>query len=196
MSRPGPSADFDPGTSTFDVTVNGTTYDAGDIKWETGWCFDSRGYPAGAVFTNSHCLPDNINPTYKWGFSTILSGIFSIIHLAWSITMYIVWQDAQFNSSLVKSRYAMTPLRAAFAMTKAAKRHTGLHEKQLVRTDTSTVEKKVYGTWNTKAAVLDYGIFADRPDDTALSEEGVRRRNVEAERGLNPSEVTLTKDME
>jgi hypothetical protein len=59
--------------------------------------------------------------------------------------MYAVWQDAQFNSTLVKQGYQMTPLRAAFAMAKAAKRRTGLGEKQLVRANTKDLERQLYG---------------------------------------------------
>lgn len=91
--------------------------------------------------------------------------------------MYVVWQDAQFKSTLVKTGYTMTPLRAAFAMAKAARRRTGMGEKQLVRANTKELNQELYGTKGRKGTKVEYGIF-DEGDVEHGGVETVRRRNV------------------
>lgn len=95
----------------------------------------------------------------------MMSGIFVFIAFGWSLSMYAVWQDAQFNSALVKSGFDMTPLRAAFAMAKAARKKTGMGEKQLVRADTKDLEKELYGGSETKSTKIEYGLFVEDPED-------------------------------
>lgn len=108
--------------------------------------------------------------------------------------MYILWQDAQFNSSLVKSGYQMTPLRAAFALAKAAKRRTGLGEKQLVRANTKELEQELYGNprARVKGTKLDYWIFEEDPEDDGDDDGAVRRRSRRSKLEPSSSEVTLT----
>lgn len=153
------------------------TYDAGDLNGTSGYCYNSVGYEAMSLYDKSRCLPDTANPSYQWGFSTMMSAIFIFLELVWCVTMYIVWQDAQFNSSLVKSGYEMTILRAAFAMTKAANRKTGLGEKQLVRANTREMEQELYGEAGRKGTNVEYVIFVDDPED-AEDAGGVVRRSV------------------
>lgn len=106
--------------------------------------------------------------------------------------MYIVWQDAQFNSTLVKSGYVMTPLRAAFAIAKAARRKTGLGDRQLVRANKKELEQELYGTRRTKAAKVEHSIFVDDPEDVEDDGRKVRRRIVRPECLPGSSQETLT----
>jgi hypothetical protein len=78
--------------------------------------------------------------------------------------MYVLWQDAQFNSTLVKEGFSMTPLRAAFAMAKAAKRRTGLGEKQLVRANKKILEKELYGGRGERRTKIEYDMFVHDPE--------------------------------
>ncbi|KAH7386781.1 hypothetical protein DE146DRAFT_665666 [Phaeosphaeria sp. MPI-PUGE-AT-0046c] len=164
--------------STFDivVNVNGTKQDAININGTMGYCYNTKGYAYQYLQDRSRCLPDTANPTYQWGFSTMLSGLFVFFHVGWVLSMYILWQDAQFNSKLVGTGYQMTPLRAAFAMAKAAKRRTGLGEKQLVRANTKELEQELYGSRKKKATEVEYGIFDEV--DEEQGEVEVRRRIV------------------
>jgi hypothetical protein len=105
--------------------------------------------------------------------------------------MYVVWQDAQFNSTLVKKGYMMTPLRAAIAMAQAAKRRTGMGEKQLVRANTKELNQELYGTRRRKGTKVEYGIF-DEQDEEHGEVETVRRRSVRPTRedGREGEEIT------
>lgn len=122
----------------------------------------------------------------------MLSGLYVFFHFGWAITMYIVWQDAQFNSSLVKSGYEMTPLRAAFAMAKAAKRKTGMGEKQLVRANTKELEQELYGTRKTKGTKVDHKIFAEGDEEEGDLPPTVVKRNVSPKSNGGFSEVSLS----
>jgi hypothetical protein len=101
-----------------------------------------------------------------------------IFHAIWAVSMYILWQDAHFHSTLVRSGYQMTPLRAAFAMAKAAKRKTGLGEGQLVRANTKELEQELYGNGKKMAGTsVEYSIFGDEDEECSV----VCRRAREAE---------------
>jgi hypothetical protein len=108
-----------------------------------------------------------------------MSGVFIFLHFGWCFTMYIVWQDAQICSKLVGQGYEMTPLRAAFAMAKAARRKTGIGEGKLVRADTKEIALEMYGRWKKEGATIDRGIF-EKGDEEHGEVEGhaevVRRR--------------------
>jgi hypothetical protein len=72
----------------------------------------------------------------------------------------------------------MTPLRAAFAMAKAAKRKTGLGEGQLVRANTKELEQELYGNGKKMAGTsVEYSIFGDEHEECSV----VCRRAREAE---------------
>lgn len=105
--------------------------------------------------------------------------------------MYIVWQDAQFKSTLVKSGYQMTHLRAAFAMAKAAKRKTGMNEKQLVRADTGELKQELYGTRRMKGTKVEYRLFEDGNEEHGDVEVVVRRRPVRPKLDVGVSETSL-----
>jgi hypothetical protein len=143
------------------MTFNNQTYDTLDLNMTYGYCFEKKAYDSAQLTDKSSCLPDTANPSYQWGFSTMLSGLFIMFHFSWCATMWIVWQDSQFNSALVREGYQMTPLRAAFAMAKAAKRKTGMGEKALVRANTKDLKKEMYGGRKREGTQLDYGIFAE-----------------------------------
>ncbi|KAJ4367160.1 hypothetical protein N0V83_007690 [Neocucurbitaria cava] len=166
------------GSATFNITVMGKTYDAQDLNSTTGYCYSGIGYDMWSLYDKSRCLPDTANPSYQWGFSTMVAGIFIFLQCCWTLTMYAVWQDAQFNSILVKSGYEMTILRAAFAMARAAKRKTGLNEKQLVRANKKEVEQEMYGCGKIKAAEVEYGLFVGDLEDGGDDDCEVTRRTV------------------
>jgi hypothetical protein len=109
----------------------------------------------------------------------MLSGLFVFFHFAWSLSMYAVWQDAQWHSSLIKSGYAMTPLRAAFAMAKAAKRRTGMGGHGLVRADTKELEQELYGKRGRQGTCVEFGTFEEDEEEGG----GVRRRVVRPKEG-------------
>jgi hypothetical protein len=88
--------------------------------------------------------------------------------------MYALWQDAHWNSTLVKSGYQMTALRAAFAMAKAARRKTGMGEKQLVRANTKELNQELYGSRKIQGTSVEYGIFEEGDEEHGE----VRRRIV------------------
>jgi hypothetical protein len=177
ISLPHPSIDRCVGAKSFNITVNNKPYEALSLNTTTGYCYNSKGYDYVFLQDRSRCLPDTANPTYQWGFSTMLVGVWIFLHFGWAVSMYVVWQDAQFNSTLVKTGYMMTPLRAAFAMAKAAKRRTGMGEKQLVRANTKELNQELYGTKGRKGTKVEYEIF-DEGDEEHGEVETVRRRTV------------------
>jgi hypothetical protein len=180
------------GGSSFNITIGKKTYDALALNTTTGWCHESRAYEYMSLYDKTRCLPDTNDPSYQWGFSTMLSGLFVFFHFGWALTMYIVWQDAQFNSALVKSGYEMTPLRAAFAMAKAAKRKTGMGEKQLVRANTKEIEQELYGTRKRKGTRVDYKIFAEGDEEDGHGSHTLIRRKAVPKNDGAFSEVSLS----
>jgi hypothetical protein len=154
-----------PCNSTFDVLVNGKTYNADDLVTDFGYCYNSIGYNYTYLEGKSRCLPDTANPSYQWGFATLMSGLFVFVTSAWVASMYVLWQDAQFNSELVKAGYRLTPLRAAFAMAVAARRRTGLSGKALVSEKTRVLGRQLYGRKGGRGTVLDHGLFLGDAED-------------------------------
>jgi hypothetical protein len=157
------------------------------LKTTWGYCFNDIGYNSTYLYDKTRCLPDTANPAYEWGFATMLAGLFVFLQFGWSLSMYAVWQDAQVNCALVKGGYRMTPLRAAFAMTKAARRKTGMGEKDLMRADTKELEKELYGGKKTETTQVDHGIFSENAEDDRAGrpnswEEELRSRH---QRGLS-----------
>lgn len=163
------------GGASFNVTINGKPYEAMSLNMTTGWCYDKKVYQDSFLQDRTRCLPDTANPSYKWGFSTVISAIFIFLNFGWSVIMYIIWLDAQFCSTLVRAGFQMTPLRATFAMAKAAKRKLGMDEKKLVRVNTKELEQELYGTRKTKGTSMEYGLFEDS-DEEYGEVEVVRRR--------------------
>jgi len=126
-------------------------YDLKTSSW--GICWEGKAYDRTALEETARCLPDTANPSYQWGFSSMLMGINMIINMIWCLSMYVVWQEAMLNSELVRSGFRITPLRAAFVLTEVARRLTGLHGEELIqkekgvlfkeRKDKVVVDKKV-----------------------------------------------------
>jgi hypothetical protein len=172
------------GNETVTYKLHEQTYDIQNLYGDTAYCYGSRSYDLMELQGKSRCLPDTANPSYQWGFSTMLSGIFVFLHFLWCVTMYIVWLDAQFRSTLVQEGYEMTPLRAAFAIAKAAKHKTGLEEKQLVRHDTKDLNKELYGKGKTKGTMVDYSIFVSNHKEKPENDKEIRRRRALALDGL------------
>lgn len=166
------------------MRVNEKTYDIQNLNGTYALCYNNEAYDRLSLIGKSRCLPDTANPSYQWGFSTMLSGIFVFIHFGWCMSMYVVWLDAQSTSTLIREGYEMTPLRAAFAIAKAVKRKTGLEEKQLVRHDTKDLNKELYGVGKKEGTKVDYSIFVANAKEDAEDDRGIRRRRALALDGL------------
>jgi hypothetical protein len=176
-TEPGNVGDTKSCATSFNLTINNVDYDALTINGTYGYCYNNKPYTYAFLDSRSRCLPDTANPSYKWGFSTSLSGLFVIFHGLWALSMYILWQDAHFNSTLVRSGYQMTPLRAAFAMAKAAKTKTGMREGQLVRANTKELKQELYGGKKGAGTSVEYGIFGGEQEERD-EEGGMVRRKV------------------
>ncbi|USP75740.1 hypothetical protein yc1106_03014 [Curvularia clavata] len=166
--------------STFPMTIKDKTYDASDLKTGYGYCYNSIAYNETWIASRSRCLPDTANQKYKWGFSTVISALFVFVTTAWVVSMYALWLYAQHNSTLVSEGFRMTPLRAAFAMVKAAKHRTGLCEKGLVRKNTVELEKELYGGKGSKKTKLHYSIFTE---DVEEGEDGLLAKERRGKQG-------------
>ncbi|KAG9196067.1 hypothetical protein G6011_01188 [Alternaria panax] len=164
--------------ATIPVTINGKTYDADDLDAEYGYCYNGVGYNYDYLSNKSRCLPDTANPSYQWGFATLMSGLFILVTAIWTLSMYVLWQDAQFNCKLVKSGYRLTPLRAAFTMAVAARRRTGMGGKELVRAKNSGLERELYGKNGTRGTIIEGHLFVENVEDEAEEKED---RNIRRE---------------
>ncbi|ORY16127.1 hypothetical protein BCR34DRAFT_557768 [Clohesyomyces aquaticus] len=162
----------------WNVTIAGHDYDYNSVNYsDYAYCNNGKGYDLFELEDTSRCLPDTAFPGYQWGFSSMLSTLFAIVHSVWAVSMYIIWQDAQFNSELVKSGFALTQLRAAFALATAAKDKTGMKSKELVRADTKSLENQLFGTKKKKEAEVDYGIFQNElKGERSRNESSLLRR--------------------
>jgi hypothetical protein len=150
-----------PCNASFSVPVNDKTYDAEVLEGGDGYCYNSIGYNTTYLVSKSRCLPDTANPGYQWGFATLMSGLFVLCTMVWVASMYVVWQDAQWNCKLVAEGYQLTPLRAAFAMAVAARRRTGLSGRELIRVKTGRLKSELYGGKGTKGTEIDGGLFRE-----------------------------------
>lgn len=166
------------------LEVNGKDYDIQNLNGTYTLCYNNEAYDKWSLQGRSRCLPDTANPSYQWGFSTMLSGIFVFVHFGWCVSMYVVWEDAQARSTLVQEGYEMTPLRAAFVIAKAAERKTGLGEKQLIRRDTRELNKELYGSGTKRGTKIDYSIFVTNVAENTQDDRRVGRRRGLAMDGL------------
>jgi hypothetical protein len=158
-----------PGNGKYNITLFGTKYDIGALNIADGYCDGDLGYSVAQISQHTRCLPDTANESYRWGFSTMLSGVFTFIQLAWALSMYAVWLDAHFNSELVKSGFRMSQLRAAFLLTAAAKARTGMRCEELVSADVRDLRVKLMGSGKSKGAEVSRGMF--NQDAGRVSEE-------------------------
>jgi hypothetical protein len=131
------------------------------VEWEYGFCHDNIGHDSMYLNGRSRCLPDTAHPAYQWGFSTMMTAVVVIMQFIWGLTMYSIWQDAQFNSKLVKTGFKMTQFRAAFALAATAENRTELASSELVRAEQKSLEAELTGKRKNKGAVIDYEIFGD-----------------------------------
>jgi hypothetical protein len=162
--------------STISIPINGKQYDASNLLGDFGYCYNGVGYNYSYLTDKSRCLPDTANPSYQWGFATLMSGLFILVTAIWTLSMYVLWQDAQFNCKLVKEGYRLTPLRAAFAMAVAARRRTGLGGKELVRAKNAGLERELYGKKGTRGTVIEGHLFVENVEDEGREEEERNRR--------------------
>ncbi|CAI9627638.1 unnamed protein product [Alternaria burnsii] len=162
--------------ATISIPINGKQYDASNLNGDFGYCYNGVGYNYSYLSDKSRCLPDTANPSYQWGFATLMSGLFILVTAIWTLSMYVLWQDAQFNCKLVKEGYRLTPLRAAFAMAVAARRRTGLGGKELVRAKNAGLERELYGKKGTRGTVIEGHLFVENVEDEGREEEERNRR--------------------
>jgi hypothetical protein len=158
-----------------EITIENKAYSAYDLNATEAYCWQDRGYVEQEIKHSTRCLPDTANPSYQWGFSTMLVAVFLICLFVWSTSMYIVWQDAQHNSELVKNGVTLTELGTAFALTEAARRTTELEVEELIRGDREDLKKKLYGTRRRKGAVIEKDMFCD---EGLVLRKGVAVENV------------------
>jgi hypothetical protein len=176
-----------PCNASISVPVNGKTYDADFLDTDYGYCYNSIGYNYTYLAGKSRCLPDTANPSYQWGFATLMTGVFILCTTTWVVSMYILWQDAQWNCKLVAEGYRLTPLRAAFAMAVAARRRTGLSGRELVRAKTGRLKKELYGAKGMRGTEIDGALF--REDVEGGEEDGSPSPSRSAKRGeVSPME--------
>lgn len=160
-----PGLTYSEGNETVTYRVNDHDYDIQDLNATQSLCYNHKTYSLWDLQGKSRCLPDTANPSYQWGFSTMLSGVFVFIHFTWCVSMYIVWLDAQSKSTLIQEGYEMTQLRAAFVIARVVKCKTGMGEKQLVRHDTKDLNKKLYGSGKEKGAKVEYSVFVTNAEE-------------------------------
>lgn len=137
---------------TYPITINGISNSVHNISWGPGFCLGKQGYEFNQIYKSTRCIPDTQDPTYVWGFSTMIAALFVIMQFIWGLSMYALWQDAQFNSRLVQSGFRLTELRAAFALTEAAHKETGLKAPSLIQSNPRELKKELYGGRGRKSA--------------------------------------------
>ncbi|PVI07682.1 hypothetical protein DM02DRAFT_608765 [Periconia macrospinosa] len=91
----------------------------------------------------------------------MIAAIFVIIQFVWGLSMYALWQDSQFNSRLVQSGFRLTELRAAFALTEAAHRETGLNASSLIQSNPGELKMELYGRKGRNGADVALGVVWD-----------------------------------
>lgn len=111
---------------------------------------------------------------YQWGFSAVLASIVVILHVSWSVGMYVIWLDAQLHSKLVRAGYVLSPLRGAFAIVATAQKRLGMGPEELVNAPLKQVEPELYG----KSSAVDFSVFseylaASRAKELEERQEGV-----------------------
>ncbi|KAF9733688.1 hypothetical protein PMIN03_007185 [Paraphaeosphaeria minitans] len=160
---------------SFPVTLpNGNTYSIYDVDFTANsYCFGNRTYAYWDLVDATRCLPDTADPSYQWGFSSAMMGVCFIVNLAWCLSMWVVWQDA-LRAGLVRRGYRMSPLRAAFVLTEAARRRTGVNGVDgLVLRDGRLLGRELRQGKGRKEAVVGREVF----------EEGGGEDDVEYEKG-------------
>lgn len=141
------------------IKLGDAIYSAYSLNYTYGFCWNDKGYDSWPIQKSSRCLPDTANPSYEWGFSTTIVAIFLIVHFVWALSMYFIWLDAQLNSELVKSGFRLTELGAAFLVTEAAKKWTGLEGDELIQMGGAGLKRELYGSRRREGAVVDKDVF-------------------------------------
>jgi hypothetical protein len=136
------------------IKIGDKEYPFATLNSTSGYCWDGRAFPY-LSGEDARCLPDTANPSFQWGFSTMIVAIFLIVNLVWSIAMYVIWQDAQFGSHLVKGGFRITQLSAAFLLEHAARQSTGLADEELIHTRRKDLDRKLYGSKKRRGAMID-----------------------------------------
>lgn len=103
----------------------------------------------------------------------MLSGVFLILHLTWSLAMYIVWLDAEFYGELVKSGYSMNQLRASFILAIAANWRTEMSVSELAEAEPKQYKEKLYGSKKTKMAEVSYEMLRANMKENEANEKGL-----------------------
>jgi hypothetical protein len=143
------------GNYLYNVTINNHTFKFDSLNLAYSKCYNGSAYDTSYLSARSICMPNSANDTYRWGFSTMLSAVFVIVQLIWALSLYVVWQDAQWNSVLVRGGYKMTQLRAAFSVSEAAQQRMGMENEELMRAEHKDLERRLYG----RKTLVDYGMW-------------------------------------
>lgn len=158
---------------TFEVTLpNNEKYSMYDLSFDPyGFCFQNKSYDFADLSASTRCLPDTANPSYAFGFSSAMLGVILIMNLTWCLSMWAVWQDAMF-ARLVQQGYRMSPLRAAFALTEAAKRRTGVRGEGLVLRERKLLRRELKRGKGKREATVGIEVFEEGPGGEREVEEG------------------------
>lgn len=132
------------------------------------YCYEGEGIGLNSVFNQTKCMTNVDADEYQWGFSAVLASIVVILHVAWSVGMYVIWLDAQLYSTLVRAGYVLSPLRGAFAIVAAAQKRLGMGPEELVNAPLRKVEPELYG----KSSAVEYSVFSQYLADSRAETEG------------------------
>ncbi|KAF2199294.1 hypothetical protein GQ43DRAFT_464936 [Delitschia confertaspora ATCC 74209] len=170
----------------FTITINNTNIPLTSLNTSFALCRGDRPYDWADLSKRTRCLPDTSHPSYEWGFSSMLSAIFVIVHFMWSISMYIIWLDAQVNCKLVKKGYLLSQLRAVFAISVAAEQKTGFQGRELVEAERKELERELFGPLSgrkkgeevARGAVVDKGVFGVGEEEVKVEVESANSAEV------------------
>ncbi|KAL1793769.1 hypothetical protein ACET3X_008751 [Alternaria dauci] len=73
--------------ATFSITIANIAYDASTLNGSYGYCYNDVGYDYTLLSDKSRCLPDTANPSYAWGFATLMSGLFIFVTAIWTLNL-------------------------------------------------------------------------------------------------------------
>lgn len=137
----------------------------GDMPLPGNSCYNNKIYDGfGDLLNIAQCLPalgDSGDPSYEWGFSTVLTSLILICHCIWSLFIFVLYLDGELNGSLQqKTNFEMSQVRAALIVAEAATRTTD-------RTLTSLIgcsPKEIMEMLGRKDAAISFEVLHQEPD--------------------------------
>jgi hypothetical protein len=133
---------------------------------------DGIGYDLLQLENNVVCMPSN-DESYQWGFSGMLTGVTVILQGVWTVLMWILYLYCSLSSELVRKGYAMSALRAAFAITAASEERVGLNATDLVVVDKKILANGKNGESPVDESSIRFELF-DNELTSSLTESGNR----------------------